>query len=109
MDFRARRQVCALPLVLALAAACRTPRAKTEALSYVNPELCAGCPRTIAKTYRETGMGRALSRPAASNTFVEGAAEPAYFHSPSNSYFAMVRRDGKYYQRRYQTGFDGKP
>src|SRR5205807_1392849 len=29
--------------------------------------------------------------------------------APSRSYFAMIRRDGKYYQRRYQTGFDGKP
>lgn len=54
-------------------------------------------------------MGRSLGLPSAANTFAEGAAEPTYFHPPSKSYFSMVRRDGKYYQRRYQTGFDGKP
>jgi hypothetical protein len=109
MDFRARPQVCVVSAVLALAAGCRAPRAKTEALSYVDPALCAGCHPAIAKTYRETGMARAFGRPSAANTFAEGAAEPDYFHAPSRSYFAMIRRDGKYYQCRYQTGFDGKP
>jgi predicted CXXCH cytochrome family protein len=79
-----------------------------EEPSYVNPRLCAGCHAAIAKTYAQTGMGRAFSRPSAANTFPDAAAEPTYFHPPSRSYFSMVRRGGRYYQRRYQTGFDGK-
>ena len=31
-----------------------------------------------------------------------------YYHEASASYFTMVSADGKCYQRRYQTGFDGK-
>ena len=31
-----------------------------------------------------------------------------FHHQASDSYFAMVARDGKYYQRRWQIGFDGK-
>src|SRR2546426_167645 len=108
MDFRARAAFASL-LVLAVAAGCRAPREQAEARLYVNPALCAGCHPGIAKTYRETGMGRSFSRPSAANTFAEGATEPTYFHPPSRSYFTMVRREGKYFQRRYQTGFDGKP
>ena len=31
-----------------------------------------------------------------------------FHHKASDSYFTMVARDGKYYQRRWQIGFDGK-
>jgi Ankyrin repeat len=31
-----------------------------------------------------------------------------YYHKASDSYFTMLRREGKYYQRRYQIDFDGK-
>src|SRR6266446_3809674 len=31
-----------------------------------------------------------------------------YYHQASNTYFTMFEQSGKYYQRRYQTGFDGK-
>jgi hypothetical protein len=31
-----------------------------------------------------------------------------FYHDASASYFAMTERDGKYYQRRWQTGFNGK-
>src|SRR5262249_54299483 len=29
-------------------------------------------------------------------------------HQASGTYFSMVRRGGRYFQRQYQTGFDGK-
>jgi len=54
-------------------------------------------------------MGRSISQPQPGNTFAEGAPEPTYFHAASQSYFKMIRRDGKHYQGRYQVGFDGKP
>lgn len=93
---------------LAAATACRATRPAPSA-QYVNPAQCAACHPAIAKSYLETGMGRALSRPSPQNTFPERAPDPVYFHSPSQSYFTLTRRDGKYYQRRHQIGFDGKP
>ena len=50
-------------------------------------------------------MGRSFSRPNNGNT-VTGVT---YYHKPSDSYFTMVKHDGRFYQRRYQIGFDGKP
>src|SRR5262249_21140547 len=31
-----------------------------------------------------------------------------FYHAASDTYFTMPERDGKYYQRRYQIGFQGK-
>src|SRR5205085_2588191 len=31
-----------------------------------------------------------------------------FYHKASDSYFTMIERDGRLYQRRYQIGFDGK-
>jgi hypothetical protein len=80
----------ACALMVAVAVGCRSPRAQTPSRLYVNPALCAGCHSGIAKTYRETGMGRSVRRPSPANTFAEGAPEPTYFHRPSQSYFTMV-------------------
>src|ERR1041384_1356140 len=106
MDFRAAG---ASLLTLAMAVGCHAPHEQAGNPSYVNPALCAGCHPAIARTYRETAMGRSFGRPSAANTFAEGAPEPTYFHPASQSYFTMIRRDRKYYQRRYQNGLDGKP
>src|SRR5262249_36901115 len=93
----------------AVAVGRRATRAHTQPRSYVNPALWAGGHPGIAQTYHQTAMARSASGRSPPNAFDEGAPEPTYFHRPSQSYFTMVRRDGKYYQRRYQTGFDGKP
>lgn len=97
MDFRAAG---ASFLTLAMVAGCHAPREGPGSRSYVNPALCAGCHPAIARTYRETGMGRSFSRPSPANTFAEGTSDPTYFHPASQSYFTMVRRNGKYFQRR---------
>ncbi len=47
-------------------------------------------------------MARSLYRPATPDTVAD------YPHIASGTHFAMVARDGKYFQRRWQTGFDGK-
>jgi hypothetical protein len=39
---------------------------------------------------------------------VEDFARNTYYHQPSNSYFTMLRHDGKYYQRRHQLDSAGK-
>jgi tetratricopeptide (TPR) repeat protein len=64
-----------------------------------------GCHANIAATFRKTGMSRSFARwrPEDVRPF------PNTVHNKtSDSYFAMIVRDGKYYQRRWQIGFDGK-
>ncbi|HEY7336091.1 MAG TPA: tetratricopeptide repeat protein [Bryobacteraceae bacterium] len=81
----------------------RHSAAPPERAAYVDPALCAGCHADIWETYRRTGMGRSFYRPTADNT-----KDATFYHKASDSYFTMIERDGKFYQRRYQIGFDGK-
>ena len=50
-------------------------------------------------------MGRSFARVLPDNTPEFGKP---FHHKASDSYFAMIARDGKLYQRRWQIGFDGK-
>jgi predicted CXXCH cytochrome family protein len=75
---------------------------------YVGPEACAGCHRDIWETYRRTGMARSFYRPSPMNAVEDYTKKNTFYHKASDSYFTMLRRDGKYYQRRYQIDFDGK-
>lgn len=63
---------------------------------------CATCHPDAARTYQRTGMARSFYRPG--NVDVG-----SYDHKPSAMHYEMVQRDGKYFQRQYQTGFEGKP
>lgn len=83
-------------------------KADTANPGYIDPAVCSGCHANIAQTYRRTGMGRSFYRPTLSNTIGEGNKSPTYYHKASDSYFTMLERDGRFYQRRYQIGFDGK-
>ena len=73
--------------------------------AYVNAAVCAGCHADLAAGFRKTGMGRSFARLRPEN--VPEFGKP-FHHKASDSYFAMVARDDKYYQRRWQMGFDGK-
>ena len=79
-----------------------------EGAGYVAPEACAGCHRNIWETYRRTGMARSFYRPSPTNTVEDYTENNTFYHKASDSYFTMLRRDGKYYQRRHQIDFDGK-
>ena len=83
-------------------------RPNLEEAGYVSPEACAGCHRKISETYRQTGMGRSFYRPSPINTVENYTRTNTFYHKASDSYFTMLRRDGKFYQRRYQIDFDGK-
>jgi predicted CXXCH cytochrome family protein len=74
---------------------------------YVDARTCARCHREIDESYRKTGMARSLFRPSPANT-VEDYTRNEFYHSTSDTHYAMVRRDGDYYQRRWQIGFGGK-
>ena len=68
-------------------------------------ETCATCHRGIWETYRQTGMGRSFYLPTETDTGGKGST---YYHKPSDSYFSMVQRDGKAFQRRHQLDADGR-
>ena len=81
-------------------------RAQTQPPAYVTPAVCATCHAAIAKAYSQTGMGRSFSRPGPANT-IENYATAAFVHEASGAHYAMTQRDGKYYQRRFELGFNG--
>ncbi len=72
---------------------------------YVNAAVCTGCHADLAAGFLKTGMGRSFARLRPEH--VPEFGKP-FHHKASDSYFAMVARDGRYYQRRWQIGFDGK-
>ena len=92
---------------LAAAAALLSPRAYPQQSApvnrYVDPEVCATCHAAIAESYRRTGMGRSFHRADSTDT-----TEKPFYHAASGSYFTMIERGGKLYQRRWQIGFDGR-
>jgi len=75
---------------------------------YVDPAVCAGCHPGIAATYRQTGMGRSFHRAGPADTAQALPFAKPFYHAASDSYFVMLARGGKLYQRRWQKGFDGK-
>lgn len=68
---------------------------------YVDSKLCASCHADVYNSYMRTAMARSFARPAAENEVGN------YFHAASGTWFEMIRRNGQYYQRRYQIGFGG--
>jgi len=74
--------------------------------AYLDSKVCAGCHPSIWESYGRTGMGRSFYRPSAANR-IEDYTQ-IYYHRASDTYYAMVQHDGKYFQRQYQFDFDGK-
>jgi predicted CXXCH cytochrome family protein len=81
-------------------------RAQTPPAVYVDSAVCAACHAAIARTYRQTGMGRSLSRPNPASTIGNYTAS-SFVHEPSGAHYSVVERGGKYYQRRFELGFNG--
>jgi predicted CXXCH cytochrome family protein len=79
---------------------------------YADPGTCAQCHGGIAETYAKTGMGRSFRRvrtePNAENAIDWPTPGKPWHHAASDTFFEMVQRDGSWFQRRWQLGFDGK-
>jgi predicted CXXCH cytochrome family protein len=75
---------------------------------YADPAVCAQCHPAIAATYRKSGMGRSFQKVGSDKDLHAPAPAKPFYHAPSNSFFNMVFRNGAWYQRRWQTGFDGR-
>jgi tetratricopeptide (TPR) repeat protein len=75
---------------------------------YVDPSVCATCHSDIAASYRKTGMGRSFYRPDAKNSVEDYSQKNTLEHKLSGLSYTMVAHDGRFFQRRHSTGFDGK-
>jgi predicted CXXCH cytochrome family protein len=75
---------------------------------YVEAATCTGCHREIWETYRHTGMGRSFARPRPEAMVEDFTKANTFFHEASDRHYRMYARDGRYYQRRHQVGFDGR-
>jgi predicted CXXCH cytochrome family protein len=76
---------------------------------YVNPATCDGCHSEISRSYRLTGMGRSLYRLSTGNIVEDFKTRNTLYSRVSDRYYTMIEREGKWYQRRHQVGFDGQP
>lgn len=85
-----------------------SPETAVNGARYVDPATCGSCHPKVRETYQRTGMGRSFYSPSTANTIGDGKKAITFHHKASDSYFTMFERGGKFYQRRYQTGFDGK-
>jgi predicted CXXCH cytochrome family protein len=83
----------------------RPARSSNVQSGYVNAAVCTGCHADLAAGFHKTGMGRSFARVRPEH--VPEFGKP-FHHEASDSYFAMITRDGRYYQRRWQIGFDGR-
>ena len=75
---------------------------------YADPAVCASCHEQIARTYSLTGMGRSFSRWRPGDPIAAAPNAPVFYHQTSDRYYTMLQRDGRFYQRRHQIGFDGR-
>jgi predicted CXXCH cytochrome family protein len=75
---------------------------------YADPILCAQCHQEIAATFRLTGMARSFYRATPQNMAAALKSGKPFFHEASHTYLENFKRGGKFYQRRWQIGFDGR-
>lgn len=80
-----------------------------EVQEYADPATCGQCHETDASGYARTGMVHSFSQPEVTDTVESPAKERQFYHAASGTYYELTQRDGKFYQRRWQKGFDGKP
>jgi predicted CXXCH cytochrome family protein len=96
--------------LIALSAAAQENRffISGEDAGYVDSSACGSCHREIYDRYRHTGMGRSFSRIGAGANVEDFQKNNTYYHGPSDRHYTMYERAGRYYQRRYQIGPDGR-
>ena len=78
------------------------PTTAAAANKYADPAQCEACHADIASTFHKTGMGRSFYKLQPGTAVEDFTPGKPYYHEASNTYIAMIVRDGKYYQRRWQ-------
>jgi Flp pilus assembly protein TadD len=74
---------------------------------YVDSKLCSSCHSGVYNSYVRTAMARSFARPGIENDIEDYTNNNSFFHPASATSFEMIRRDSRYYQRRYQSGYGG--
>lgn len=80
--------------------------AKTEP-TYADPATCIRCHGDIAKTYRQTGMGRSFHRADTADRIEDFTKHNSLYNKASDRYYTIVTKDGQLFEQRYQLGFQG--
>ena len=76
--------------------------------SYVDGKLCATCHPKIAQTYALTGMARSFYRLQTQTATEDLTRGNPFYHQASQTWYAMEKRDGGFFQKRWRVGYDGK-
>jgi len=76
--------------------------------AYADSATCAQCHAGIAATYRRSGMGQAFHKVRSEKDLGAEALAKPFFHAASNTFFDVAFKNGAWFQRRWQTGYDGK-
>lgn len=85
-----------------------TAQQDASVAAYADPAVCASCHDQIAGTYSRTGMARSFSKLRAAQPVGDFTTHNRIYHDASGRHYTMVERDGIFYQRRHEVGFDGK-
>ena len=74
---------------------------------YLDPQTCQPCHAEIYRSYQKVAMGRSFYKPSPGNVIEDYTTGNHFFHEPSNRHYRMVRRNDRFYQRRYQLDDQG--
>ena len=103
------RPKCLRHVILAICVLLAAPLVQGAAANgYVDAAVCGKCHAAKARTFAQTGMGRSFYRMAPERAREDFQAGLPFYHEPSDTYFNVFERGGKYFQRRWQKGFDGR-
>lgn len=78
-----------------------------ESAKFTSPQLCQPCHSEIWDSYQQTGMAQSFFRPSPENAMEDYGASKAFRHDASDRIYRMIRRDGRYFQRRHQVDASG--
>ncbi len=82
--------------------------APLQASGSVHSKVCASCHSAQAKTYQATGMGRSFSSATLEQMPSKLDKPAAFYHKPSDRYYQITHREGRFFMRRHQLTPDGR-
>jgi len=75
---------------------------------YADPKTCIRCHQDEAAGYNQTGMAHAFYKPTAAVTVDAPASVRTFHHEASATWYTLTAHDGRFFERRWQKGFDGR-
>lgn len=75
--------------------------------AYLPAGSCAGCHADVSNQYARVAMAQSFGRMEPGSAIEDFAASNEIFHAPSQRYFRMLQRDGRFFQQRFQRAAGG--